>query len=261
MNNKKVLLCLTIIMFVLLVLLIYVAASLNQVDVLSDTIGTTLQTTDPTILPTVQTQPSLPPTSATIPQIPATDPAPPVTREPADEDFVRIQDYIPDIVVDLKYATEENFTGVIIYDFSQPWLRYGTVKKLIAVQEELSEKGLGLKIWDGFRPTSAQEKLWQICPDPMYVSKPGTGSQSHCRGIAVDVTLVDKNGKELPMPTGFDEFSDRADRDYADCTAEAAQNSQLLEALMEKNGFKPYFGEWWHYSDTVSYDIAVDFEP
>ena len=176
-------------------------------------------------------------------------------------DFVKVTDYIPDIVVDLKYATEDNFTGQVIYEFTEPYLRYGTVKKLMAVQEGLKAQGLGLKIWDGFRPVSAQEKLWHVCPDPTYVSPPGTGTQSHCRGIAVDITLVDASGAELTMPTGFDDFSELADRDYSDCTAEAAKNARLLEKIMEENGFKPYFGEWWHYADTVSYDVEQEFYP
>lgn len=214
-----------------------------------------------TQMPTTLATTTVPPTTQVAP--PATEPIPPTTQqqEPEDADFVRIRDYIPDIVVDLKYATEDNFTGQVIYEFTEAYLRYGTVKKLMSVQEALKAQGLGLKIWDGFRPVSAQEKLWQACPDPTYVSPPGTGSQSHCRGIAVDITLVDRNGAELAMPTGFDDFSNLADRDYSDCVAETAKNARLLEKTMEENGFKPYFGEWWHYADTVSYDVEQDFYP
>lgn len=98
-----------------------------------------------------------------------------VTPEPADEDFVRVGDYIPDIVVELKYATADNFTGQVIYDFSDAYLRYGTVKKLMNVQQALREQGLSLKIWDGFRPPAAQFRLWEICPDPTYVADPNNG--------------------------------------------------------------------------------------
>ena len=184
-----------------------------------------------------------------------------VLPEANDEDFVRVKAYIPDIFVELKYSTENNFTGQKIYDFSDVWLRYGTVKKLILVQEELKEQGLSLKIWDGFRPTSAQFKLWEVCPDAKYVANPNNGFSAHSRGNTVDITLVNLDGAELSMPTGFDDFSKLADRDYSDCSEEATNNSVLLESLMKKHGFKPYSQEWWHFSDTDSYDVEKTLDP
>ena len=189
-----------------------------------------------------------------------TEPALP-QKEPVDAAFVAVRDYLPDIAVELKYATEDNFTGQVIYDFDTCFLRYGTVKKLLAVQEILREQGLGLKIWDGFRPVSAQFALWEVCPDPNYVANPETGYSSHSRGNTVDVTLVDASGSELPMPTGFDDFSALADRDYSDCSPEAADNARMLQDLMEECGFTGYFGEWWHFSDTEQYDVEKVFEP
>jgi len=133
-----------------------------------------------------------------------------VIAEPKASDFVRVLDYIPDLIIDLKYAGTENFTGVAIYDSGEAWLRYGTVNKLIQVQTELKEMGYGLKLWDGFRPPAAQWKLWDICPDPTYVSDPNKGFSNHSRGNTVDITLVDGTGRELEMPTGFDDFSKMA---------------------------------------------------
>lgn len=182
-------------------------------------------------------------------------------KEPGDAAFVAVKDYLPDIAVELKYAARDNFTGQVIYDFDTCYLRYGTVKKLMAVQEILREQGLGLKIWDGFRPVSAQFALWEVCPDPTYVANPETGYSSHSRGNTVDVTLVDASGSELPMPTGFDDFSALADRDYSDCSPEAADNARMLQDLMEECGFTGYFGEWWHFSDTEKYDVEKVFEP
>lgn len=179
----------------------------------------------------------------------------------SDDEFVRVLDQIPDMVVDLKYATTDNFTGQVIYASHEAWLRYGTVKKLMLVQEELAKQGLRLKLWDGFRPPSAQFKLWEICPDATYVSDPNKGFSSHSRGNTVDITLVDANGNELEMPTGFDDFSELADRDYSDCSAVAAQNAKTLEDLMKKYGFKGYYGEWWHYTDADSYDVEKEFVP
>lgn len=165
------------------------------------------------------------------------------------------------MVIDLRYATDNNFTGQVIYDFTDVYLRYGTVKKLILVQDELKESGLYLKIWDGFRPPSAQFKLWDVCPDPTYVSNPNNGFSSHSRGNTVDITLVHADGTEVVMPTGFDDFSDLADRDYSDCGKEAADNAIFLEQLMVKHGFKPYSGEWWHFTDNQAYPVDQVFEP
>lgn len=182
--------------------------------------------------------------------------------EPADDEFVRVKDYIPDIRIDLRYATVNNFTGEKIYTFDEAYLRYGTVKKLITAQEKLKEQGMGLKIWDAFRPVAAQFKLWEICPNPEYVSDPNKGYSPHSRGNTVDVTLVDFGGTELVMPTGFDNFTELADRDYSDVTDEFARdNALLLESTMKKCGFEPYSGEWWHFSDTVEYDISENFNP
>lgn len=195
-----------------------------------------------------QTQPPdiVLPTEATLP-------------EPADEDFVRILDYIPTATQELFYATDRNFTGQVIYDFSDAYLRYGTVKKLMAVSEDLAELGLRIRIWDGFRPVAAQFTLWEICPNPTYVANPNVGFSSHSRGNTVDLTLTDEAGKEVTMPTGFDDFTAKADRDYSDCTQEEAANAQILELLMEKHGFKGYQGEWWHFTDTDSYDVEEVF--
>ena len=218
---------------------------------------------------TVQTEPTASSVDTSPPEcevmLPSTEPTTPppvlVQPEPDDEDFVNVKAYIPDIIVELPYSTDNNFTKQKIYDFSDAWLRYGTVKKLAKVHDELKQRGLYLKIWDGFRPPSAQFKLWDICPDPTYVSNPNNGYSSHSRGNTVDITLVYADGTELAMPTGFDDFSKFADRDYSDCSQEVAANAIFLEELMKKHGFKPYSGEWWHFTDTQSYPVDQSFEP
>lgn len=183
------------------------------------------------------------------------------TKAPADAAFVAVKDYIPDILVELKYASADNFTGQVIYAFDECYLRYGTVKKLMEVQKALAEQGLGLKIWDGFRPVAAQHTLWEVYPDPTYVANPEMGYSSHSRGNTVDLTLVDSAGRELVMPTEFDDFSDMADRDYSDCDVEAAENAWMLQSMMEAHGFTGYFGEWWHFSDAVEYSVDTVFDP
>lgn len=231
-----------------------------------------LRETEPFTAPTVTnatepssepTEPSTEPTTELTepPTEPPTEPTEPLP-EPKDDDFVRILDYVPNAMQSLPYATTDNFTGQVIYEFTDAYLRYGAVKKLTAVATELEAVGLGLLIWDGYRPIYAQAKLYDVCPDPTYVSPPGVGSQTHCRGRAVDLTLYDlETGEMLEMPTGFDDFSDLADRDYSDVSAEAAANAHILEAVMTKHGFTGYSAEWWHYTDTDSYPIEKEFDP
>ena len=180
---------------------------------------------------------------------------------PAPEDFVRVADWIPDIYTDLRYAADNNFTGQAIYDFSDAYLRYGTVEKLAAAQETVAESGCSLLIWDAFRPVSAQFRLWEICPDPAYVANPEKGFSSHSRGNTVDVTLVTADGQPVDMPTDFDDFTALADRDYSDVGDTAAANARLLESAMTAAGFRPYSAEWWHYSDTQSYPVDEQFIP
>lgn len=179
---------------------------------------------------------------------------------PQKEDFVLVTDYIPDIEIDLKYATSDNFTSTVIYDFTDAYLRYGTVEKLRNVQNAVSIDGYSLKIWDSFRPVQAQFKLWEVCPNSTYVANPNNGHSSHSRGNTVDITLVYNDHSEVEMPTGFDDFSPMADRDYSDCPPSAAEHALYLQNLMIEYGFKPYEGEWWHFSDSDSYDVE-EFNP
>ena len=184
-----------------------------------------------------------------------------IEKEPEDDEYVLVNKYIPDIYVELMYATDNNFTGVRIYGFTDAYLRYGTVKKLANVQKELKEQGYSLKIWDAYRPFEAQQKLWEVYPDPNYVANPANGMKKHNLGGTVDITMVAADGTVISMPTEFDDFSLKADRDYSDIEdEEAVKNVMILQNAMENNGFTGYQGEWWDYSDTVEYE-AVDFEP
>ena len=207
----------------------------------------------------VENAPVVTASAVTAGPVPSTETAAP--QEPSDGDFVRVLDYIPTAQQKLMYATDRNFTGQQIYSFSDAYLRYGTVKKLIAVSDDLAQLGLSIQIWDAFRPVSAQFRLWESCPNSAYVANPETGFSSHSRGNTVDLTLVDASGEELEMPTGFDDFSRKADRDYSDCTELAAGHAQLLEVLMEKHGFSGYAREWWHFTDTDEYPVEESFSP
>ena len=173
-----------------------------------------------------------------------------------DLELVRVLSYIPDLQVDLKYATEDNYTGKVVYTFDEPYLRYGTVKNLAQAQSRLKEKGYELVLWDAFRPTEAQFVLFDAFPNGNFVANPyGGGHSSHTSGGTVDVALM-KDGVLCEMPSGFDEFSALGDRNYSDVTAEAAANAKLLEEVMTACDFTGYFGEWWHYTDNTGYNYA-----
>ncbi len=177
-----------------------------------------------------------------------------ITVQCKDDELVRVTDYIPDAKIDIKYATTDNFTGGKIYDFDDAYLRYGTVMKLKKAADALRKQGYLILIWDGYRPQKAQFTLFENTPDPTYVSDPNKGFSSHSSGGTVDITLVKLDGTAVEMPSGFDEFSAKADRSYSDVSKTAAENSKLLEKAMQDAGFKGYSKEWWHYSDTESYN-------
>lgn len=179
---------------------------------------------------------------------------------PKDEDLVDVTMYVPNVRIDLKYSTADNFTKKQIYLFDKAYLRYGSVKKLTIAAKMLETKGYGIIIWDAYRPTAAQFRLWEICPDPTYVADPNKKFSSHSRGNTVDISLYRlSDGVEAEMPTGFDDFTKKADRDYIDVEKEPADRAIMLEEIMKECGFKPYFGEWWHFSDSVSYDVETEF--
>ncbi len=171
------------------------------------------------------------------------------TSEPAvePEPFVNIEHIDPRIILDIRYATTNNFTKKILYSEPKCFLRASVAEKLHRVQNDLEPLGLGLKIYDGYRPLSVQRELYRLAPNKKYVANPAIGSK-HNRGAAVDVTLIRlSDGAELSMPSGYDEFTKRAHRNYAGATEEEKKNSKLLELYMMKQGFLPLAHEWWHY--------------
>ncbi|MCR5648617.1 MAG: hypothetical protein K6F67_03655 [Oscillospiraceae bacterium] len=212
--------------------------------------ATPAPTPDPTPAPTAPLAPTPTPEPTAAPE-PTSAQTP--TPEPEDAELVRVRDFLPEAFVELKYASEDNFTGRRIYDFEEAWLRYGTVKKLRAACETLAAEGYALLIWDAFRPVSAQFLLWEAVPDPAFVADPNGGVSSHSRGGTVDVTLVFSDGSPIEMPTGFDDFSPLANRDYSDVPEPAREHALILGRAMEAAGFSGYFTEWWHYSDTAEW--------
>lgn len=170
-----------------------------------------------------------------------------IQQDPLKE-MINLQTFIPDIRFDLKYATTHNFMHQKLYPpIKTTFLRAPAAGDLKKVVEELRKQNLTVQIFDAYRPYSVTEKMWEKVKDNRYAADPARGS-GHNRGAAVDLTLIDlKTGKELPMGTGFDNFSDTAHPDFTGLTAEILHNRNLLKSIMEKNGFKQLDTEWWHF--------------
>jgi zinc D-Ala-D-Ala dipeptidase len=161
--------------------------------------------------------------------------------------FVNLKEYSADFVYDMKYATEANFLKTKVYDCASCLLRLKTVNALLSANKMFLKKGYKIKIFDCYRPLDIQKKMWAIVPNPDYVANPAKGS-IHNRGGAVDITLVDRDGKELDMGTVFDFFGKEASHNYTNFSNQILKNRKLLKKIMIKNGFNSFDSEWWHYN-------------
>jgi len=160
--------------------------------------------------------------------------------------LVELNHIVPDILLDIRYATPNNFVGVTLYPSARCFLVREAAEALKKVQADLKAQGFRLKVFDGYRPLSVQKKMWAILPNPDYVADPAKGSR-HNRGYAVDLTLVDLRGQEVLMPTEFDDFTEKARPDYQNLPADAIRHREILTAAMVKYGFTPIASEWWHF--------------
>ena len=171
-------------------------------------------------------------------------------RTDPDKKMLELKTMIPGIRYELRYATTDNFMRRLMYPSgtSVTFLRKPAAMALLQVQQALAQQGLGLKIFDAYRPYAVTVRFWELVRDPRFVAHPRNGS-GHNRGLAVDLTLVQLgSGKELDMGTGFDNFSDTAHHGFTGLPEMVLQNRLLLRSLMEQQGFKAYEDEWWHYS-------------
>ncbi len=187
-----------------------------------------------------------------------------VWKDP-DKKMVELKSVIPGIVYDLRYASRNNFMQQLMNPAGTTvtFLRSPAAVALKIVHDELNEKGLGVKIFDAYRPYSVTVKFWELVRDERYVAHPAKGS-GHNRGIAVDLTIISlKNGQELDMGTGFDNFSDTAHHGFKNLPQTILQNRHLLKSTMEKYGFRAYNDEWWHYSwpEATRFELLdIDFK-
>lgn len=164
--------------------------------------------------------------------------------------LVDVRSAIPGIDIDLRYGTADNVTGHAIYPSHMPCLlRSETAKKLKRAQATLRGQGYGLRIWDAYRPPEAQEALHKSGGSTGMFLSPNAGWSRHCGGIAVDLTLVDAQGRAQRMPTGFDQDFAHAGINYRGGDPVVAQNLQVLKAAMKQAGFTQLESEWWHFDD------------
>jgi D-alanyl-D-alanine dipeptidase len=169
-------------------------------------------------------------------------------------------------VLDIRYATADNFTHTVLYPVARCLLRADVAERLAAAAEALRAKGHRLLLWDCYRPASIQRALWKLVPDPRYVAEPTfddagapIGGSKHSRGAAIDVSLADEHGTPREMPTPHDAFGPEASGSRA--TGAAAKNYATLRAAMLAAGFEPMPTEWWHYDASDWTKYALSDEP
>ncbi len=180
-----------------------------------------------------------------------------------EKELINLEKFIPGIVLDIRYATTNNFTGERIYNLSIAYARKPVAEALKKVQSDLKSQGLGVKIFDGYRPYKATVKFYEVYRDTTYVASPYRGSR-HNRGCALDLTLINlKTGEELKMPTAYDSFSKDAWPTTPVKDPVVRKNRTLLINAMQKHGFRVNSSEWWHF-DFIGWKkfevLDIDFE-
>jgi D-alanyl-D-alanine dipeptidase len=181
-----------------------------------------------------------------------------------ENELVNLQKFIPGIVLDIRYATTNNFTGEKIYNLARAYARKPVAEALKRAQIEFNKLGYGIKVFDGYRPYSATVKFYEVMKgDTTYVANPYKGSR-HNRGCAIDMSLIDlKTNMEVTMPTEYDAAREASWPNHPISDPVVRKNREILISTMERNGFKVYSTEWWHF-DFVGWDkfavMNIDFE-
>lgn len=176
--------------------------------------------------------------------------------------LVRITDLSSDFIIELRYASEDNFTGVKVYQSEECWMDEHTAQILMKAQELFRKDGFRIKIWDAYRPIRAQKKFWEIMPNDDFVARPPDMTKiqkfrpTHMNGMCVDVTLTDLEGNEMEMPSPFDTMDEKASLECPLHSAEGRKNGEYLKRIMESVGFQAYECEWWHF-----YDVSAEPAP
>lgn len=164
------------------------------------------------------------------------------------KEYDDIINWVPDAIIDLRYQTTNNFMKEGLYKIEYSKLRIGTLKKLQAAANILRKKNYRIKVWDAYRPMEVQKLFWEKVMDSRYVAEPSKGSK-HNRGCAIDLTLTDLDGKELEMPSDFDDFSNKASSNLEKLDGRVKKHLSDLQEAMIFAGFETDLNEWWHFSD------------
>jgi D-alanyl-D-alanine dipeptidase len=191
--------------------------------------------------------------------------APPQEQNKREARLVELISLDNTIKLDIRYATENNFVGRPVYPEARAFLQKPAAKAVASVHKKLRKQGLGLVIFDGYRPWTITKLFWDVVPEDKrkFVADPAKGSK-HNRGCAVDLSIFDlKTGELIDMPSGYDEFTERASPNYTGGTPKQTANRELLRKLMEQAGFTVNPNEWWHFDyknwqDYAIYDISFD---
>lgn len=189
--------------------------------------------------------------------------APPKEEDKREAHLVELITLDNTIKLDIRYATDDNFVGKQVYPEARAFLQKPAAKAVLKVHKKLKKQGLGLVIYDGYRPWAITKLFWEVTPEDKrkFVANPEKGSK-HNRGCAIDLGIYDlKTGAAIPMPSGYDEFTERASPDYTGGTETERANRDMLRELMEDAGFTVNANEWWHFDyknweDYAIYDIS-----
>jgi len=203
---------------------------------------------------------TLPADSSGLKIVPPAEPTPDLSQIP-DSSFVELITLDPTLVLDMRYATPDNFLKEKVYDCDKCVLRKEAALALVKAQAVLRKQGYRLRLFDCYRPLDVQKKMWEIMPDDRFVGNPYSNGSMHNKGAAVDLTLADSTGRELDMGTPFDFFGREAYHAYTQLSPEILSRRKLLKETMIQAGFSPITSEWWHYSyKRKSYRLA-NFKP
>ncbi|MBS2027917.1 MAG: M15 family metallopeptidase [Deltaproteobacteria bacterium] len=170
-----------------------------------------------------------------------------LAADPVGSGLVDVHDAVPRAVLEMHYATPDNFLHKAVYAHARCLLRADVAEALNRVEARLEKDGFRLKLWDCYRPLSVQRAMWKLVPVKGLVADPEHGGSHHNRGTAIDASLVDLDGKDIAMPTKHDDFTKAGRRDAACADPKACEHKAKLRAAMEAEGFTTIRTEWWHF--------------
>jgi zinc D-Ala-D-Ala dipeptidase len=175
--------------------------------------------------------------------------SPPIEENKREADLVELIKLDKSIKLDIRYARNDNFVGKPVYTEARAFMQRDAAEALVKIHKMLKKQGLGLVIFDGYRPWSVTKLFWEVTPEDkrIFVANPKNGSR-HNRGCAVDLSIYDRKTKKfLEMPTEFDDFTEKASPTYQGASELQTKNRELLRSVMEAEGFTVNKNEWWHF--------------